>query len=48
MKENYQFPFQEKFEDGFYIRNFDSETNEEEFVWHRDKEDRIIEMHTSN
>jgi hypothetical protein len=49
MKDNYEFPFQEKIEDGFYIRKFDSETDEEEFVWHRDKEDRIIECtHQTN
>ena len=39
---NYKFPFEEKIEEGFHIRKFDSETDKENFVWHRDKEDRIM------
>ena len=35
-------PFTEKVEDGCTIRVFDNSLNEDELVWHRDKEDRII------
>ena len=35
-------PFTEKKIDNSYIREFSLETSEEEFVWHRDQEDRII------
>ena len=46
---NYKFPFNEKIEDGYNIRIFDSTTDEEEFVWHRDQEDRIVEcVHQTN
>ena len=46
---NYKFPFEEKIEEGFHIRKFDSETDKENFVWHRDKEDRIIKCtHETN
>ena len=46
---NYKFPFDEKIENDYYIRTFTSETDEAEFVWHRDKEDRIIEAtHETN
>ena len=27
-----------------YLRKFLNETNDEEYVWHRDQEDRIIEV----
>jgi hypothetical protein len=48
-KKSYKLPFKEKIEDDYYIRTFDSATNEEEFTWHRDKEDRIIECnHETN
>jgi hypothetical protein len=48
-EKNYKFPFKENIEDGYYIRTFNSTTNEEEFVWHRDREDRIIECnHETN
>jgi len=46
---NYKFPFNEKIKDGYNIRTFDSTTDEEEFVWHRDQEDRIVEcVHQTN
>lgn len=49
MKNNYKYPFEEKIENDYNIRLFTSETNEEEFVWHRDQEDRIIEAtHDTN
>jgi len=36
-------PFKEILENDYYIRLFEEETYSSEFVWHRDKEDRIIE-----
>ena len=36
-------PFKEKLENGYYIRTFSNETDSGELVWHRDKEDRIVE-----
>lgn len=41
MKNN--LPFEEIIENDHYIRIFDENTNSDEFVWHRDKEDRILE-----
>ena len=33
------------FDDGSFIRIFDSEnTTEDEYVWHRDRHDRIVEV----
>jgi hypothetical protein len=40
---NNNLPFEEILENGYYIRIFDEKTNADEFVWHRDKEDRILE-----
>ena len=37
-------PFQEtKISDNVFIREFNQNTDSEEFVWHRDRESRIIE-----
>ena len=36
-------PFEEKIENGYHIRTFSNETDSGELVWHRDKEDRIVE-----
>tara|TARA_R100001509_G_scaffold147742_1_gene105195 strand:- start:535 stop:1131 length:597 start_codon:yes stop_codon:yes gene_type:complete len=36
-------PFEEKIENGYHIRTFSNETDNGELVWHRDKEDRIVE-----
>ena len=37
-------PFQEnKLEDNTFIREFKQDTDSGEFMWHRDREDRIIE-----
>ena len=48
-EKNYKFPFNEIIEDNISTRIFSSETNLELFVWHRDKEDRIIECeHQTN
>ena len=39
-------PYSEIKEDGYIIREFSQDTPSFEFVWHRDKEDRIVEaMH---
>lgn len=37
------FPFKEKIEDGYHIRTFTEDVEDSELVWHRDKEDRIVE-----
>lgn len=37
-----EFPFNEHIEDGYYHRTFSQDVNEEELVWHRDREDRKI------
>ncbi len=36
-------PYSEKEQDGYIIREFSQNTPSFEFVWHRDKEDRIVE-----
>ena len=39
-----ELPFQEdKIDENTYIRVFSENTDEIEFMWHRDKEDRIIQ-----
>jgi len=35
-------PFLERVEDTISIRSFDQNVPEEELVWHRDREDRIV------
>lgn len=40
-KEN-QLPFQEQKEEKYIVRTFSESTNNEELVWHRDREDRIV------
>ena len=37
------FPFEENKINGFYIRKFSNGVENSELVWHRDKEDRIVE-----
>ena len=37
------FPFEENIEDGYHIRTFTNDVEDSELVWHRDKEDRIVE-----
>lgn len=37
------FPFKEKIKDGYHIRTFKEDVEDSELVWHRDKEDRIVE-----
>lgn len=41
-KEN-GYPFTEYIEEGFHIRTFFNNIDNTELVWHRDKEDRIVE-----
>jgi hypothetical protein len=42
-------PYSEKTEDGYIIREFPQNTPSFEFVWHRDKEDRIVQaMHDTD
>jgi hypothetical protein len=36
-------PYTEQVEDGFLIREFSENTPSMEFVWHRDRKDRVIE-----
>ena len=36
-------PYSEKKQEGYIIREFSQDTPSFEFVWHRDKEDRIVE-----
>ena len=36
-------PYTEQVEDGFLIREFSENTPSMEFVWHRDRNDRVIE-----
>jgi hypothetical protein len=37
------FPFDENIVDGYHIRKFSESVENSELVWHRDKEDRIVE-----
>jgi hypothetical protein len=42
-------PYSEIKEDGYIIREFSQDTFPFEFVWHRDKEDRIVQaMHDTD
>ena len=42
-------PYSEQKEDGYIIREFSHLSSPLEFVWHRDKEDRIVEpMHDTD
>ena len=36
-------PYSETQKDGYILREFSQDTHLFEFVWHRDKEDRIVE-----
>ena len=37
------FPFTEEIKENYYIRTFNKDVDMEELVWHRDREDRLIE-----
>lgn len=41
-------PFKEKKIEDYFIREFSFHTNSNEFVWHRDREDRIISAINEN
>ena len=42
-------PYSEKKEDGYIIREFSQQTSAFELVWHRDREDRVVEaMHDTD
>lgn len=42
-------PYLEEKKDGYLIRGFSQDTPSFEFVWHRDREDRIVEaMHDTD
>jgi hypothetical protein len=42
-------PFQEEFvSSGVFLRKFSSKVNRQELMWHRDGEDRMIEVIASN
>jgi len=38
-----QLPFEENKVNGFFIRTFSNDVEDTELVWHRDKEDRVVE-----
>lgn len=40
---NMNFPFKEHIQDGYHIRTFSQKVDNEELMWHRDKEDRLVE-----
>jgi hypothetical protein len=43
-KKDMELPFKEqKIEENIYIREFSQDTDSSDFLWHRDREDRIIE-----
>lgn len=37
------FPFNEHIEEGYHIRTFSEDIDDMELVWHRDREDRVVE-----
>jgi hypothetical protein len=37
------FPFKEKNQDNYFVREFPANTNEMDLVWHMDAEDRTVE-----
>jgi hypothetical protein len=41
-KEN-NYPFDEYIKEGYHIRTFYEDINDNELVWHRDREDRLVE-----
>jgi hypothetical protein len=42
------FPFKEKTLNNTSIREFSKDVNSDELIWHRDKEDRIVEVIQNN
>ena len=42
-------PFKEtKTKEGLFLREFDKDTDSEELVWHRDREDRVVTIVEGN
>ena len=41
-------PYSESQEDGYIIREFSQDTPSFEFVWHRDREDRVVQATHDN
>jgi hypothetical protein len=41
-------PYNEKIENGFYERFFSKDSEPHDLVWHRDREDRIVEALEEN
>lgn len=41
-------PYSEKEQDGYLIREFSQDTPSFEFVWHRDREDRVVQATHDN
>lgn len=41
-------PYSEKEQDGYIIREFSQDTPSFEFVWHRDREDRVVQATHDN
>ena len=39
---NMEFPFKEKINNGVYERTFSQDVDNDELVWHRDREDREL------
>lgn len=37
------FPFKEHRQNGYHIRTFSQKVDNEELMWHRDEEDRVVE-----
>jgi Zn ribbon nucleic-acid-binding protein len=43
-EEENNYPFDEYIEEGYHIRTFSKEIDDMELVWHRDKEDRLVDL----
>jgi len=41
---NMEFPFEENIKNGIYERTFSQDVDNEELVWHRDREDREVQV----
>jgi len=42
------FPFIQEEKDGYLLREFKEEVDTEELIWHRDRNDRVVEVVKSN
>lgn len=41
---NMEFPFKENIKEGIFERTFSQDVDNDELVWHRDREDREVEV----